>query len=150
MRKIASIIALAVAGTMLGGLPALAADDEGVSVEIREEIRAWSDALEDAFESGDAAALAAMFTEDATISEPLRPTVRGREAIRDYFQYYIEFGIDGFNSRIDELYGDDETVVEIGRNRVYWHGERTGTSRYMCLYKKVDGRWLMHRVVGSG
>ncbi|MCP4573639.1 MAG: nuclear transport factor 2 family protein [bacterium] len=147
MKKQRTLVAFVLTALLCSG--AVATAGETVSKEIEEQIIAWNDDLEDAYVRGDAAAIAALFTEDATVFEPMRPAVHGREAIREYFQYYLDFGVEEIRSRTDEIYGDDESVMEIGRNHAYVRGERTPGSRYMCLYKKVDGRWLAHRVVGS-
>ena len=149
MKLYLTLLAVVTAVALLGGAlePALAGDEAPETV--REAIAAWNDTLEDAFARGDAEAIAGMFTEDAVIVEPLRPPVRGRQAIRDYFQYFMEFGLEDLRSVTEEVFGDDETAIEIGRNVVYLRGGTRSTSRFMCLYRHVDGRWLVHRVVGT-
>jgi len=135
---------------MLMATPAAEAQGRGSAPEqVWDAIDDWNQEFEEAFERRDAGALADLFTEDATIIEPYRPGVHGREAIRMYFEYYLDFGLDSIVGRTEEVYGDGDTAVEIGTSWATLRGSRISESRYMGVFKRQDDRWLLHRVVSN-
>jgi len=110
-------------------------------------LREWHHALELACERGDGAAAAALFTEDATIIEPQRPAARGRQAIGESFAYAFEYGLVGCGSHTDDIFTDGETAVEVGGELCRFRDGTTARSRFMILFRNVDGRWLAQRAV---
>jgi len=98
-----------------------------------------------AFEAGDARALAATFTEDATVADD-SGTTRGREAIEARFAAYLA---DNPKARIQvqpeslRLITPD-VAVEDGRAVITpaAGSGRRASSKYTVVYVRRDGRWL--------
>ena len=59
-------------------------------MEARQAIEKLLAEFIDAYNRGDAAALAAQYTEDCAVLAPNQPTVRGRQAIETFFKGMIE------------------------------------------------------------
>jgi uncharacterized protein (TIGR02246 family) len=122
---------------------------ERTSTELAGAIGDWNDAFAGAFARRDADAIAALFTEDAVIIDPLRPLVRGRDNIAEYFDYFFEVGFDKISTRTNEVFGDDETAVEVGTACAYFQGSAVAESRYMAIFKRAGDRWLLHRILSN-
>jgi ketosteroid isomerase-like protein len=102
-----------------------------------------------AFNSGDAAGLALMYSPDAKILPPDQPIVSGPEAIADFWKAF-----NPGNVRIEI------SEVETMRLGEYWFREGTFTGLYpnegeprvgkfIELWEKVDSAWLIHRHMWS-
>jgi hypothetical protein len=65
--------------------------------EARAGIDATNLAFETAFNGGDAAGVAAVYTEDALLLPPGEPQVNGREAVEAYWQAAIDAGVTGLD-----------------------------------------------------
>ncbi len=113
-------------------------------------IRAGTAAFADAYNAGDADALAAAYTEDAVILPPNAPAVSGREGIREYW------AADSASARAAGLKfvfpGDGPAEVsgdlayESGSFQVVdASGAAVATGKYIGVFKKVDGKWLLVR-----
>lgn len=149
---------------LLSGLALVAAGAFGVAcapaqempVDTSAEDRAAVDTLrgawETAYEAGDAAALAGLYTTDAVVMNPGQATLAGRAAIEAYYSGVL-------------AQGTVESTITPGATRVggdigYEYGTFTGTmtmadgtsnetaGRYVVLLRRdTDGAW---RIAGSG
>lgn len=118
--------------------------------ELRIELVGLNAGFSRALEKKDAGRVAGFFTEDARIIESTQQTIRGREAIATYFDSWFDAGFLGMDIVIDEVYGDEKTVVEVGRSFPHFDsGGAAPSSRYMAIWKRVDGRLRMHRVMSN-
>ncbi|MFQ5973127.1 MAG: YybH family protein, partial [Alphaproteobacteria bacterium] len=79
----------------------------------KEAIVAAHEALNENLNSGNAAGIAQLFTEDASILPPNSPRIDGREGIQGYWQTAIDMGIrDGVVSSLEiEDFGDWATQI---------------------------------------
>ncbi len=121
------------------------------AVEARE--KEWSAA----FLSANAAAVAALYTEDAATIEPSGDPRRGRDAVAKGMQ--PQFDSTTFTAREDVT----EEVIPIGANYIFEVGRysstgtskadgtpRTASGRYVVLWRKdADGVWRIHRDMGA-
>lgn len=138
-------IGLALAVLLSALVPVGEAIDEEAPREVWRAIAEWNREFETALAQRDLAAVGGLFTKDAVLHEMLRPPVRGRQAIVDHLAYYLDMGNLRIESRTEEVYGNGDSAVEIGRSTAFLNGARVGGDRYMSLFRKVDGRWLLHR-----
>jgi uncharacterized protein (TIGR02246 family) len=111
-------------------------------------IRALSDARTEAFRQGDAAAIAARFTEDGLLMAPGAPAMQGREAVRAYYQkLFDEFEL-GLESGYDEVSISGDLAYGRGFAKVTARPKTGGppvvsTAKYLNLLRRQpNGAWL--------
>jgi uncharacterized protein (TIGR02246 family) len=115
------------------------------AMDLRTEIAKVSEAWQAAYNAGDAAALAALYAEDATILPPGGDAVSGRAAIQAHFAEELAQGAKS-TLTLREVIGHGDMAIEIGG----WSAETPdGThldhGKYMTVYRKVGGAWLLTR-----
>ncbi len=98
-----------------------------------------------AFSEGDAAGVAACYTEDAQLMPPNGEIVSGREAVQANFQEAMNAGL---NVRLEtiELEGHGDTAYEVGRAIVTGEdGQTIDEYKGIVIWKKVGDAWKLHR-----
>ena len=110
----------------------------GTAEEIEQNDLAW----EAAFNSGDAAAMAALYTEDAVLLPPDGAMVKGRDAVQVFWQGFIDAGLsngDLVNVAIEE---DGDTATQIGTFTIDVPDGNGGTvvfaGKYIIVWKTGD------------
>ena len=125
-----------------------AVSQSGDSEDVWDTLREISQGMDEALEDGDAERMASFYTADAVIIVPGMPTIRGRDAVREYWAYLIDAGLSRVHVRPDEVHASAGGIVETGTARVEGTmGALPGEARYITIWKRVDGRWLIHRDV---
>ncbi|MFO1094240.1 MAG: SgcJ/EcaC family oxidoreductase [Planctomycetaceae bacterium] len=102
-----------------------------------------------AFNAGDAAALAKLFTVDARMTDEAGKTVEGREAIQKQLaESFRETPGVTITLRTDSLkFLSPEAAFEEGASQLHVPGEEDAEfNPYSAAYVKVDGQWL-HAIV---
>ena len=114
-----------------------AADEAGIKAASQEFARA--------FEQGDPAMVAALFTEEGEYQDEDATQLSGRAAIEkaygEFFKTRTEVKVSGTSDSIRFL-GKD-TALEEGTFSVAAAGEPVVSNRYSALYARQDGRWLI-------
>lgn len=107
-------------------------------------------ALRTTLNSGDASAAADLFTEDGEMLAGFSTPVKGKAAIKLYMEKslrrQLQFWINSENSTMSGDLAYDEgsyRIRDIGRN------EDLDTGRYMNVFKRVNGKWLIYRSIFS-
>ena len=134
---------LALAG-LLVALPATALAQHDHHAK-HDEIAAVTASWEKAFNAGDAAGVAALYTDDAALMPPGAEAVVGMEAIQ---AFWSEFIASGATVKIEtkEVSGSGDMLVEIGTVVVTApDGSHADHGPFLVVYKNVDGKWKMHR-----
>lgn len=133
MRRITTIVAAA-----LLALPAL-----GIAQEA--EIKAGTEKFEAAWNAGDAAGVAAMYSMDAVLLPPNSPPVRGMKNIEALWAESVSMGGTA-DLTTDEVFVMGDMATEVG---VYVinadDGSTVDNGHYMVVWKLEDGVWKMHR-----
>src|SRR5215218_786166 len=93
---------------LAAGLPALAASE-------REAVEAAYRAWNEAFNKGDAKALAAHYTENALMLPPTHEVTKGRAAIERFWDGLFKAGVTGHTLDLIEAEGDQRGVVAAAR-----------------------------------
>ena len=100
----------------------------------------------DAIARGDAQALANTYTEDGELLPPGSPEIRGRDAIRAYWQGAIDMGIARAEMTSRELAGVGEDAYEMGQFRLYGaNGELLDEGKFIVVWRLEHGEWRWHR-----
>ena len=104
--------------------------------------------------SGDAAAVAAMYREDAVILTAGQPPVQGRAAIEEYYARFLRgpVKITGFWFTHLDCTAVGDTGYDVGTYKQTLSGGPAGTiedtGKYIAILKRTDGVWklayLMH------
>lgn len=110
----------------------------------RAAIRSASQAFGQAFEKGDAAALAAQFTEDGEYHDD-ETVVRGRAALsKAYAGFFAKRPSLKAESKTDSIrFLGHDTAVEEGTFTVRVKDQPAKSSRFSALWVRQDGKWLM-------
>jgi uncharacterized protein (TIGR02246 family) len=122
--------------------PAGAAEDE-------KAIRATISAFAQAFQNGDAAAIAQLFTEDAEAVDADGASIQGRAALQDHYaaRFDSDPGIK-LGTAVESVKMIAPGVArETGRTAEYAaDGKLTDTTRYTAIHVLRDGQWLIASV----
>jgi uncharacterized protein (TIGR02246 family) len=136
-RIVASLAVLALALPLTAS--AQAAGD--LHAQIEKADQAW----QAAYNAGDAAAVAALYTEDAKVMAPGHETASGRAAIQDLFKEDLAQGAKNALTTSEVLSGGDYAISIGGYVVTAADGSHLDHGTYMTVFKKVDGAWKIYR-----
>lgn len=150
------IMTAAIAACCMGSALADDAGREPVNEPVNERVAANEKAVRQAvkdyvaaFNTGDAQALAAMWSEEAVYTNPVTGvSVTGRDAIAEQFSSIFE-GAKG--ARLEAVTESVEFIspgvaLEQGTARVILPDEPSEETTYSAIYVKQGGKWLLDRV----
>jgi uncharacterized protein (TIGR02246 family) len=137
---------LAVATLIVAGVVADIARPHPSAQDLEDAIAAANDAFMEAFARGDAAAVAALYTEDARLLPPGSDPVDGRAAIEAFWQSVMDSGVAKATFATDEVEGVGDTAYEVSRYTMYdADGSMIGEGNYIVIWKRTDVGWKLHR-----
>ena len=117
-----------------------------VSNRVREEIAAANEKFMATYKRGDAAGVAALYTENGQVLPPDGDFVTGREALRKYWQAALDQGIKESRLEIIEVEGHGDTAIEVSRYTLIGEGGGVlGKGKYIVIWKRQAGQWKLHR-----
>ncbi len=122
---------------------ASAGDDEG-------QIKAKSKAWDEAFNAGDAKALAALYAPDAMMLPPNAEPVKGRKSIEEFFAAGF---IEGGKGKLEiqevlepEVLVQGDLAYSLGRFTILdVDGKVVDRGKYVAIWKRADGQWRVYR-----
>ncbi len=115
--------------------------NESDSAVISAATQKWADA----FNSGNAPAIAALMSEDAQLFPPNGETVEGREAIQAFWQGFIDMGVKG-SLEVTEIQVGGEMAFKTGTFRITDpEGNEIDHGKFIEVWSKTDGEWHFHR-----
>ena len=101
----------------------------------------------DTFNRGDAAALASLYTEEATLLEPNSPLVVGRENIQAIFQGFFDTSAMELQLTLIELSVNGDMAHVVGKYALTIMPEEgdaiSDNGKYVELWKRENGSWKM-------
>jgi uncharacterized protein (TIGR02246 family) len=116
------------------------------ATELRAAIAAPIEQFMAAFRRGDAAATAAVYTEDGQVLPPNSEVVSGRQAIQTLWQGAMDMGIKAVNLETVEVEGHGHTAHEVGKYTLQGpEGQVLDTGKYVVIWKQEAGQWKLHR-----
>jgi uncharacterized protein (TIGR02246 family) len=101
----------------------------------------------DAFERGDAAAVASLYVGDAKLMPPNQPRLEGAEAIRSFWQGAMDAGVREARIEIEDVEAQGEVAIEVGKYTLtieQSNGERVSDrGKYVAIWKRRGGEWRL-------
>jgi ketosteroid isomerase-like protein len=114
--------------------------------ELRDQIAAANEVFMQVFGRGDAAGLAALYTEDGQLLPPNAGFMTGKEAIQAFWQGAMDMGIKGAKLEIGEVEDHGETAIEVSKFTLSGEeGQVLDEGKYIVIWKRVGGQWKLHR-----
>ncbi len=103
----------------------------------------------EAIRQGDAAALAALYTEDATILPPNSDMIQGMAGIMEFWNSVIQMGVTDAALTTVDVMGADGLAYEVGNYAMTIQPEGQepveDMGKYVVVWKlQADGSWKMH------
>ena len=113
-------------------------------------IRGMNTTFAKAYAAGDVEGVVSLYRDDAVVSPPGTPALRGKAAIREFFAKEVaaaaaagmsaEFGADSDVGVAGDLAWESGSVSLSDKS-----GAVIDHAKYLTLFRKTDGRWLMLR-----
>lgn len=131
------------AGALLAPSALLGQQTSGAEAAIHKGAEAWAAA----WNGGDAAALAALYAEDAVVMAPGGEPAKGRAAIETAMKGALQAAA-GSRMQIKpvEVLGGEGWAVEVGTFvETAADGSHRDHGRYMAVWKNVSGKWMLFR-----
>ncbi|NVK42573.1 MAG: SgcJ/EcaC family oxidoreductase [Oceanospirillaceae bacterium] len=98
------------------------------------------------FNRGDAAGLAALYTENGQFLPPNSDFVKGRQAIQATFQAIMDSGVKAIRLEALEVEGYGDTASEVGTYALENEsGEVMDRGKFLVIWKQESGQWKLHR-----
>ena len=114
-------------------------------VDDEEWLKTTSKAWEDAFNAGDAKAVAALYALDAMLLPPNAEPADGREAIENFWAEFIGSG-DKVELETKEVVVGGDLAYKLGGFKVlHVNGEVVDRGKWVEIWKRADGQWGMYR-----
>ena len=123
-------------------LPTLA---QAGAADLRAEIGKMEQAWQKAYNAGDAAAVAALYTKDAKVMAPGAEPASGTAAIKALFTADIAQGAKNTLTQGDVVGFGDYALETGGYVATSPDGKHLDHGPYLTLYKKADGGWKIYR-----
>ncbi len=103
----------------------------------------------EAIRSGDATALASLYTEDTRLLEPMGGLIQGREGVEAYWARAFQMGIKEIVLTTVDIMNMDDMICEFGKAyltiKPEGQDEIKDVGRYLVIWKKAaDGTWKMY------
>jgi uncharacterized protein (TIGR02246 family) len=121
---------------------------------VRDAITSAIETFTGAFRQGDAAAIAAWYSKDATLLPPDNPSMKGRDAIQAFWQGAMSMGVREAKLETLEVETRGDLAYEVGRFEMTVQpqdGERAGlTGKYVVVWKLGEDGWRMHVDIWNG
>ncbi len=116
---------------------------------LRKAIESQNAKFAAAFNRGDAAGVAALYTEDATSQPPNNEALLGRQAIQNFMQAGYDAGLKDLALTTVSVEGSGDTAYELGAYTIKVAPEgkaaMTDSGKYVVVWKRGgDGVWRLH------
>ena len=98
-----------------------------------------------AFSRGDAAALAAIYTEDGKLLPPHSDIITGKQAIEAFWQGAMDMGIKQIRLESLDVEGEGHMAYDVGKVTLLGaDGQMIDTGKYVVVWKQEHGQWKVH------
>ncbi len=118
-----------------------------VTSTVRQEIEQRDREFEAAFNRGDSDAVAALYTEDATLMPPDADIISGRPSIAEFWVGARAMGIRSASLQIHDVQAAGDTAYEIGTATLTIQppdgAATTATVKYVVVWKRDASGWRL-------
>jgi len=98
------------------------------------------------FAAQDAAALVALYTDDAQLLPPHSDVIEGADNITAFWQGAFETGLAGAGLETLEVDNEGDTAIEVGHYTLTARdGAVADEGKYVVVWKRIEDRWYIHR-----
>jgi ketosteroid isomerase-like protein len=102
------------------------------------------------FALGDAAGVAALYTQSGQLLPTNRDVITGAPAIQAFWQTAMDIGVKEIILETRELEAFGDTTHEVGRYTLRGDlGLVLDQGKYVVIWKREGGQWRIHREIGS-
>lgn len=99
-----------------------------------------------AFEQGDAAGVAALYTDDGQVLPPGSNIVSGKEGIEAFWSAVMEMGVKRVELTTLELDQQGDTAIDVGHAGLYTEaGDKIDELKFLVVWKREGQQWKLHR-----
>lgn len=113
--------------------------------DLTEEIQKASDHFSETFKSGDADAMADLYTANGVLYPPDSPPVRGSENIKAFWQAIFDAGITDAKLKTITADGYGNHAIEEGEVTIFVGDQMVGKEKYLVVWHKVNNEWKLHQ-----
>ena len=115
------------------------------TAEDSQAIRAASKQWEDNFDSGDLAAFATHYTEEAKVLPPNNQIVTGRESIQEFFQAFYDAGGRDLHLTVIDLHVSGDMAHDVGKYTLTIKPEEgeaiSDSGKFVTIWKRENATW---------
>ncbi|HEY7495946.1 MAG TPA: SgcJ/EcaC family oxidoreductase [Candidatus Tectomicrobia bacterium] len=116
------------------------------ATDIRAAIAAPIEQFMAAFSRGDAAGVAAVYTDDGQVLPPNSDVISGKQAIQSLWQEAMDMGIKVVKLETVEVENYGRTAHEVGKYILQGTaGQVLDAGKYVVIWKQEAGQWKLHR-----
>jgi uncharacterized protein (TIGR02246 family) len=114
--------------------------------ELRGAIAAANESLAAAFNRGDAAGMATLYTENGQVLPPNSDFVTGRQGVEAFWQAVMDMGIKEVKLESGEVEDHGDTAIEVSTFALMGEGGQVlDKGKYIVIWKQEEGQWKLHR-----
>ena len=116
------------------------------ATEVHDAIVEADETFMTTFNRGDAAGMAALYTESGQLLPPNSDFVMGKQALQGLFQSLMDMGIKAIKLETVEAEGYGDTAFEVGKYTLEGEGDQViDQGKYIVIWKQEAGQWKLHR-----
>ena len=116
------------------------------TAEVHEAINAVIEKFMAAYNQGDAAGLAALYTENGQLLPTSSDFITGRPAIQKFWQARMNPGVISVKLESVEIEAHEDAVIEVGVYSVQRQENKVlDRGKYIAIWKLENGQWKLHR-----
>ena len=116
------------------------------TAEVRGAIVVGVESFMAAVRRGDAAGLAALYTENGQVLPPNAGVVAGRQGVQAFWQAVMDMGVKEAKLEIVELESHGVTAIEVSAFTLLGEGGQVlDKGKYIVIWKREGGQWKLHR-----
>ena len=114
--------------------------------QIHKTIKALAVNFESTFENGDSTKLAEFYTESGILLPAGSDFVKGKQAIKEYWQAGIDMGLKSIKLDIIEIEQHGDTAIEMSKYTLSGADNQViDSGKGVVIWKNKGGSWKMHR-----